>query len=205
MLTTAPAIVDVTTGAVVNNDYHALTTELALGFKDFISPDAPDIYPEELRADIDALNVIIYADFNLAVNLAALVTNQKDYEYYYDRIFACLDWLEERLSKQRYLMGDTITDSDIRIFPTLARFDLVFYQKYLVNKKRLVDYPNLWNYAKDLYSNPAFGGTTDFDSMRKRFYYVDHTPFEDLPRLVPKGPDDSIWLEPNDRAEKFGK
>jgi len=102
-------------------------------------------------------------------------------------------------------MGDTITDSDIRIFPTLARFDLVFYQKYLVNKKRLVDYPNLWNYAKDLYSNPAFGGTTDFDSMRKRFYYVDHTPFEDLPRLVPKGPDDSIWLEPNDRAEKFGK
>ncbi len=56
-----------------------------------------------------------------------------------------------------------------------------------------------------MYSNPAFGGTTDFDSMRKRFYYVDHTPFEDLPRLVPKGPDDSIWLEPNDRAEKFGK
>ena len=102
-------------------------------------------------------------------------------------------------------MGDTITDPDIRIFPTLARFDLVFYQKYLVNKKRLVDYPNLWNYAKDLYSNPAFGGTTDFDSMRKRFYYVDHTPFEDLPRLIPKGPDDSIWLEPNDRAEKFGK
>lgn len=202
---TVPAIVDVTTGAVVNNDYHALTTELALGFKDFISPDAPDIYPEELRADIDALNVIIYADFNLAVNLAALVTNQKDYEYYYDRIFARLDWLEERLSKQRYLMGDTITDPDIRIFPTLARFDLVFYQKYLVNKKRLVDYPNLWNYAKDLYSNPAFGGTTDFDSMRKRFYYVDHTPFEDLPRLIPKGPDDSIWLEPNDRAEKFGK
>ncbi len=202
---TVPAIVDVTTGAVVNNDYHALTTELALGFKDFISPDAPDIYPEELRADIDALNVIIYADFNLAVNLAALVTNQKDYEYYYDRIFARLDWLEERLSKQRYLMGDTITDPDIRIFPTLARFDLVFYQKYLVNKKRLVDYPNLWNYAKDLYSNPAFGGTTDFDSMRKRFYYVDHTPFEDLPRLIPKGPDDSIWLEPNNRAEKFGK
>ncbi len=78
-----------------------------------------DIYPEELRADIDALNVIIYADFNLAVNLAALVTNQKDYEYYYDRIFARLDWLEERLSKQRYLMGDTITDPDIRIFPTL--------------------------------------------------------------------------------------
>ena len=81
----------------------------------------------------------------------------------------------------------------------------MFYQKYYVNKKRLVDYPNLWNYAKDLYSNPAFGGNTDFDSMRKRFYYVDHTPYEDFPRIVPKGPDMSIWEEPNDRAEKFGK
>lgn len=88
---------------------------------------------------------------------------------------------------------------------TLARFDLVFYQKYYVNKKRLVDYPNLWNYAKDLYSHPAFGKNTDFDSMRKRFYYVDHTPFEYFPRIVPKGPDMSIWEEPNDRAAKFAK
>jgi putative glutathione S-transferase len=79
------------------------------------------------------------------------------------------------------------------------------YQKYMVNKKRLVDYPNLWNYAKDLYSNPAFGGTTDFDAIRKRYYFVDHTPFEDLPRIIPKGPDLSVWNEPNDRAEKFGK
>lgn len=201
---TVPAIVDVTTGAVVNNDYHVLTTELATAFKEYIDPSIPDIYPEELREDIDALNDVIYTDFNLAVNLAAMVTNQKDYEFWFDRIFRRLDWLEERLSKQRYLMGNTITDPDIRLYVTLCRFDLVFYQKYFVNKKRLVDYPNLWNYAKDLYSIPAFGGTTNFDSMRKRFYYVDHTPIEDLPRLVPKGPDDSIWLEPNDRAEKFG-
>lgn len=202
---TVPAIVDEKTGAVVNNDYHDLVIQLYKGFQDYISPDAPDIYPEGLRADIDALNIVIYADFNLAVNLAALVTSQKDYEYYVERVFRRLDWLEERLSKQRYLMGDTITEPDIRIFPTLARFDLVFYQKYYVNRKRLRDYPNLWNYAKDLYSHPAFGGTTDFDSMRKRFYVVDHTPFEDLPRLVPVGPDDADWKEPNDRAEKFAK
>lgn len=202
---TVPAIVDVKTGAVVNNDYHDLTTEIAVAWTKYISPDAPDIYPEDQRDDIDALNDIIYADVNLAVNLAALVTTQKDYEFYYDKVFNRLDWLEKRLSTRRYLMGDTITDPDIRLFVTLSRFDLVFYQKYFVNKKRLVDYPNLWNYAKDLYSNPAFGGNTDFDSMRKRFYYVDHTPFADFPRIVPKGPDMSIWEETNDRAAKFGK
>lgn len=202
---TVPAIVDVTTGAVVNNDYHDLTTEIAVAFKKYEAPTAPDIYPEELRDDIDALNQIIYADVNLAVNLAALVETQEEYEMYYDKIFNRLDWLEERLADRRYLMGDEITDPDIRLFVTLSRFDLVFYQKYFVNKKRLVDYPNLWNYAKDLYSNPAFGKNTDFDSMRKRFYYVDHTPYADLHRLVPKGPDMSIWEEPNDRAAKFGK
>ena len=202
---TVPAIIDTKTGAVVNNDFHVLTTELALGFKDFVSADAPDIYPEELRDDIDALNIIIYSDVNVAVNMAALVKKQEEYEFYYDTVFNRLDWLEERLSTRRYLMGDTITDPDVRLFPTLVRFDSVFYQKYMVNKKRLVDYPNLWNYAKDLYSNPAFGGTTDFDAIRKRYYFVDHTPFEDLPRIIPKGPDLSVWNEPNDRAEKFGK
>lgn len=202
---TVPAIVDITSGAVVNNDYHTLTTDLAVAWKAYITPGAPDIYPEALRDDIDALNEILYADVNLAVNMAALVETQEEYEEWYDKVFNRLDWLEERLSTRRFLMGDTITDSDIRLFCTLSRFDLVFYQKYLVNKKRLVDYPNLWNYAKDLYSNPAFKNNTDFDSMRKRFYYVDHTPFADLKRLVPKGPDMAIWEEPNDRAEKFAK
>lgn len=202
---TVPALVDVKTGKVVNNDYHVLDAELAIAFKDYIAKDAPDIYPEDLREDIDALNIILYADVNLAVNLAALVGTQEEYEFYYDKIFDRLDWLEERLSTRRYLMGDTITLPDIRLFVTLSRFDLVFYQKYFVNKKRLVDYPNLWNYAKDLYANPAFGNNTDFDSMRKRFYYVDHTPFADLKRIMPKGPEDSRWLEPNDRAAKFVK
>lgn len=125
--------------------------------------------------------------------------SQEQYEYYYDTVFNRLDWLEKRLSRQRYLLGGTITDPDIRLYVTLSRFDLVFYQKYFVNKKRLVDYPNLWNYTKDLYSIPAFQRNTDFDAMKKRFYYVDHTPFADFPRLVPKGPDLDIWTEPHDR------
>jgi putative glutathione S-transferase len=197
---TVPAIVDTLSGKVVNNDYHHLTTELETAWEKYIVPGAPDLYPEDRRADIDALNDIIYSDVNLAVNLAAMVESQEEYEHYYDVVFNRLDWLEERLSHQRYLMGHTITDPDVRLYVTLTRFDLVFYQKYFVNKKRLVDYPNLWNYAKDLYSIPAFGNNTDFDSMKKRFYYVDHTPFKDFPRLVPKGPDLSIWNEPNDRG-----
>lgn len=197
---TVPALVDIRSGKVVNNDYHHLTTELETSWKDYIIPVSPDLYPEEQRDDIDALNDIIYADVNLTVNLAAMAETQEEYESYYDTVFNRLDWLEERLSQQRFLMGDTITDPDIRLYVTLSRFDLVFYQKYFVNKKRLVDYPNLWNYAKDLYSIPAFKNNTDFDAMKKRFYYVDHTPFKDFPRLIPKGPDASLWEEPNNRG-----
>lgn len=202
---TVPALVDTKTKAVINNDFHDLTLQLYTGWKNYIDETAPDIYPEELRADIDALNVILYAEINTVPALASMSKSQEEYEFYYDMFFRRLDWLEERLATHRYLLGDTITDSDIRLYVSLARHDMVFYQKYYLNKKRLVDYPNLWNYAKDLYSNKAFGGTTDFNAMRKRFYYVDHTPFNDFPRLMPKGVDDTRWLEPNDRAAKFSK
>ncbi|MFT8693250.1 glutathione S-transferase C-terminal domain-containing protein [Liquorilactobacillus satsumensis] len=197
--TTVPALVEIETGKVVNNNYNTLNTELALAWKKYQSATAPDIYPVQLRADIDALNQIIYTDVNAAVNEAGLARSQADYEKYYERVFNRLDWLEQRLSKQRYLFGKQITDTDIRLFVTLVRFDTVFYQKYYVNKKRLVDYPNLWNYAKDLYTVPAFKNNTDFDAIKKRFYQVDHTPVSDLTRIIPKGPDLSIWEEPNDR------
>lgn len=197
--TTVPALVGIQTGEVVNNDYNVLINELALAWQKYQSKDAPDLYPKDLQEDIDVLNQILFADVNTAVNEAGQARSQADYEKYYNQVFDRLDWLEERLSHQRYLFGNQITDTDIRLYVTLARFDLVFYQKYYVNKKRLVDYPNLWNYTKDLYSIPAFGNNTDFDSMKKRFFQVDHTPFEDLPRIIPAGPDLAIWTSPNDR------
>lgn len=200
--TTVPALVDVKTGKVVNNNYNTLIDEFASAWKTFQAENAPDLYPKAIRADIDALNQIIYTDINTAVNEAGLARSQDDYEKYYNRVFNRLDWLEERLAHQRYLFGSAIVDTDIRLFVTLSRFDIVFYQKYYVNKKRLIDYPNLWNYAKDLYSNPAFKNNTDFDAIKKRFYQVDHTPQNDLTRIIPKGPDLSIWEEPNDR-QKF--
>ncbi|MFD1671292.1 glutathione S-transferase C-terminal domain-containing protein [Agrilactobacillus yilanensis] len=197
--TTVPALVDIKTGKVVNNNYNTLINELTLAWRDYQAKDAPDLYPEALRSDIDALNKILYADVNAAVNEAGLARSQADYEKYYNRVFDRLDWLEQRLSQQRYLFGNQITDSDIRLYVTLSRFDLVFYQKYYVNKKKLVEYPNLWNYTKDLYSIPAFKNNTDFESMKQRFYQVDHTPQSDLVRIIPAGPDLTIWEAPNDR------
>jgi putative glutathione S-transferase len=202
--TTVPALVDIQDGAVVNNNYNTLIDELSVAWKKYQKEGAPDLYPKDLRSDIDALNQIIYSDVNTAVNEAGLARSQNDYEKYYNRVFNRLDWLEERLSNQRYLFGSKITDTDIRLYVTLARFDIVFYQKYYVNKKRLIDYHNLWNYVKDLYSIPAFKNNTDFDAIKKRFYQVDHTPQEDLTRIIPKGPDLTIWEEPNDR-EKLRK
>ncbi|MFK8244052.1 glutathione S-transferase C-terminal domain-containing protein [Leuconostoc mesenteroides] len=202
--TTVPALVDTQTGKVVNNDYNNLIKEFALAWQEYVPETAPDLYPKNLRSDIDALSDIILMDINYAVNEAGHGRSQADYKKWYDKVFNRLDWLEERLANQRYLFGDQITLVDINLYVTLSRFDLVFYQKYFVNKKRLVDYPNLWNYAKDLYAIPAFGDNTNFESMRQRFYEVDHTPQEDLPRIIPLGPDDNIWEEANDRAEKFG-
>ncbi|MFT8318013.1 MAG: glutathione S-transferase C-terminal domain-containing protein [Sporolactobacillus sp.] len=201
---TVPALVDIKTGKVVNNDFHHLTLDLEVSWGKFKKAGAPDLYPKDLRSDIDALNQIILMDVNNAVNTAGLARSQEDYERTYDQIFNRLDWLEERLGKHRFLFGNHLTDTDIRLYVTLVRFDLVFYQKYYVNKKRLIDYPNLWNYTKDLYSFPSFKKNTDFDSMKKRFFQIDHTPLSDLPRIIPKGPDLTIWDEPNDR-DRFGK
>lgn len=200
---TVPAIVDIQTGKVVNNNYHHLINELDVAWTKYQPADAPDLYPEDLREDIDALDKILYGDLNLAISAAADAESQADYEKYYDQVFARLDWIEERLGKHRFLIGNKVTDPDIRLYVILIWFDIVDYQKLYLNKKRLIDYPNLWNYAKDLYSIPGFKNNTGFEDIKQRVYYVDHTPFKDFPRLVPKGPDLSVWEEPNDRAEKF--
>ena len=140
---------------------------------------------------------MIFNDVNNGVYKAGFATTQPAYEAAFDALFARLDWLEERLSGQRYLVGGGLTDADIRLFTTLARFDAVYHGHFKCNLRRLVDYPNLWAYARDLYQRPGFGDTVDFDHI-KRHYYMTHDQLNPS-RIVPKGPA-MDWLAPHDRA-----
>ncbi|WP_040952439.1 glutathione S-transferase family protein [Gorillibacterium massiliense] len=194
---TVPTVVDVTTRKVVNNDYFRLTNYLETAFKPFHREGALDLYPEVLRAEIDAFNDTLFHDVNNGVYKAGFARSQEAYEQAYDALFARLDQLEERLSTQRYLFGDKITDADVRLYVTLVRFDAAYYSVFRTNRNRIVDFPNLWNYAKDLYQTPGFGDTTDFDSIKRGYQLGNHAanPYQ----LLAKGPDLSIWNEPHDR------
>ena len=198
---TVPTIVDVKTGKVVNNDYHRLTNYWETVWKPFWKEGAPDLYPLELRTGIDALNEILFHEINNGVYKAGFAQSQAEYEKNYHLVFDRLDWLEEHLEDRRFLFGDRLTDSDVRLYVTLARFDIAYYFGFRLNKKRIRDYHNLWNYAKELYSIPAFRESTDFDAI-KRGYLLGAAKNPD--GILPEGPELDVWLEANDRAAKFG-
>ena len=153
-----------------------------------------------MRDEIDAVNAVVYEDVNNGVYRAGFATTQQAYEDAVEALFARLDWLEERLSRQRFLVGTQVTEADIRLFPTLVRFDAVYYGHFKCNLRRLVDYPNLWGYARDLYQRPGFGDTVNFDHI-KRHYYMTHDQINPT-RIVPRGPLVD-WLAPHDR-HRFG-
>lgn len=189
---TVPAVVDLTTGCVVNNDYHRLTNYWETVWKPFHKKDAPDLYPKALRGEIDALNLEIFERFNNGVYRAGFARGQEAYEAAFNDVFAELDALEERLSSGRtFLFGEALTDSDVRLYVTLARFDCAYYNAFRCNKRRIQDYPALWRYARRLYAIPAFGRNTDFDHI-KRHYHLCCDP-GNVHGLLPKGPDESVW------------
>jgi glutathionyl-hydroquinone reductase len=198
---TVPTVVDIKTGKVVNNDYFKLTYYWETAFKSFHKTGAPDLYPEKLRADIDALNDVIFHEVNNGVYKAGFARTQKAYEDAYHLIFNQLDKLEQRLSQSRYLFGDQITDSDIRLYVTLARFDVAYYCAFKTNRNRIIDYPNLWAYARDLYQIPAFGETTDFQAIKKGYFLGDsaHNPYD----ILPLGPDVNNWHTPHNRDKQI--
>lgn len=190
---TVPAVVDVKTGGVVNNDYCNLSYYWETVWAPFHKPEAPDLYPVDLRPEINALNEILFHEVNNAVYKAGSAETQAKYEKAYDLFFTRLDQFEERLSKQRYLLGERITDSDIRLYVILVRFDIAYHTVFKLNRNRLIDFPNLWNYAKDLYQTPGFGNTTDFDAI-KRGYHLG-SPENNPYQILAMGPDLSIWNE----------
>ncbi|MGI8434254.1 MAG: glutathione S-transferase family protein [Nocardioidaceae bacterium] len=198
---TVPALVDTTSGEVVTNDFAQITLDLSTQWRPHHREGAPDLYPEEERDEIDEVNKLVFRDVNNGVYRCGFAGSQESYERAYDRLFERLDWLSDRLTGQRYLVGDTITEADVRLFTTLARFDAVYHGHFKCNRQKLSEMPVLWAYARDLFQTPGFGDTTDFDHI-KRHYYVVHTDINPT-QIVPKGPETN-WLDPHGREELGG-
>jgi putative glutathione S-transferase len=200
---TVPAIVDIPTGQVVTNDFLKITLDFSTEWGAHHRPGAPDLYPEDRRDEIDEIAQIVFADVNNGVYRCGLAGTQDAYEKAYRRLFDRLDRLSDRLSRQRYLVGDTITEADVRLFPTLVRFDAVYHGHFKCNRHKLTEMPVLWAYARDLFQTPGFGDTVDFDHI-KRHYYEVHTDINPT-RIVPAGPDLGGWLTPHGREALGGR
>lgn len=204
---TVPAIVDIETGAVVTNDFAQMTLDFSTEWTAHHRAGAPELYPESLRADIDEVNKRVYTEINNGVYRCGFAGSQQAYEAAYDRLFAGLDWVSDRLAGQRYLSGDSITEADVRLFTTLVRFDPVYHGHFKCNRCKLSEMPVLWAYARDLFQTPGFGDTVDFDQI-KRHYYIVHADINPT-GIGPKGPDLDNWLTPHGRealgGNPFGK
>ena len=200
---TVPAIVDVPTGKVVTNDFPQITIDLSLEWKKYHREGAPDLYPERLRPEIDKINEYVYADVNNGVYRAGFARSQEAYEQAYHRLFDRLDRLSALLETRRYLAGDTITEADVRLFTTLARFDAVYHGHFKCNRRKLTEMPVLWAYARDLFQTPGFGDTIDFVHI-KRHYYIVHADINPT-GIVPAGPDTANWLTEHGRERLGGR
>ena len=199
---TVPAIVDIPSGAVVTNNFKQITVDLSTEWTAHHRAGAPELYPERLREEIDEVAELVYRDVNNGVYQAGFAGEQPAYEQAYHRLFDRLDWLSERLSGQRYLVGDTITEADVRLFTTLARFDAVYHGHFKCNRQKLTEMPVLWAYARDLFQTPGFGDTTDFAHIKSHYYEV-HTDVNPT-GIVPAGPDLSGWASQHGREELGG-
>lgn len=200
---TVPAMVEIATGKVVTNNFPQITLDFSSEWKEFQREGAPDLYPEHLREEIDTVNKRVFTEVNNGVYRCGFAGSQDAYDAAYDRLFTALDWLEERLTHQRFLVGDTITEADVRLFTTLARFDAVYHGHFKCNRTKLSEMPALWGYARDLFQTPGFGDTTDFVQIKKHYYIV----HEDInpTGIVPKGPDLSGWLTEHGRESLGGR
>ena len=198
---TVPAIVDIPSGAVVTNDFTHITLDFGSQWAQFHRDGSPDLYPQPWRAEIDRVNERVYSEVNNGVYGCGFAAGQEAYEAAYERLWGALDWLEEHLAARRYLVGDHLTEADIRLFTTLVRFDAVYHGHFKCNRHKLAEMPVLSAYLRDLFQTPGFGDTTDVVQI-KQHYYIVHTDINPT-KVVPLGPDLSALLAPHDR-ERLG-
>jgi glutathionyl-hydroquinone reductase len=180
---TVPTLWDKKTKRIVNNESSEIIRMFNSAFNG-ITGDTTDYYPPALRGEIDAINERIYSTVNNGVYRCGFARSQAAYEEAYDGLFSTLDWLEERLARQRYLVGGQITEADWRLFPTLVRFDVAYFSLFKCNKKRIADYPNLSNYMRELYQVPGVAAT-----VIPRYYVIGYYSITKLnpTGIIPKG------------------
>jgi putative glutathione S-transferase len=191
---TVPVLWDTHSGRIVNNESSDIIRMMA-GAESLGALGCGaelELYPQPLREEIDAINERVYDTVNNGVYRAGFARRQEAYERAFAALFDSLGWLEALLAERRYLLGERVTEADWRLFPTLARFDEVYNLHFRCNHRRLVDYPNLWRYARELYQWPGVAATVAMDQI-KRHYYTTHD--EPNPkRIIPVGPG-SDWSE----------
>ncbi len=194
-----PMLWDKQRETIVNNESAEIIRMFNSAF-DGLTGNGDDYYPEALRGEIDAINAFVYEHVNNGVYKCGFAITQDAYEEAFDALFSALDELEARLSHRRYLAGNRITEADWRLFPTLIRFDAVYYSHFKCNRNRITDMPNLWGYLRDLYRQPGIAETVNMAHIRQHYYYS-HESINPT-RIVPKGPDID-FTAPHGRAQ-FG-
>jgi putative glutathione S-transferase len=196
---TVPVLWDNKLGVIVNNESAEIIRMLNSEFA-ALTPEAQDYYPVALRSAIDEINAFVYENVNNGVYRCGFAGSQSAYEAAAHRLFGALDTLDERLSRTRYLVGDTLTEADWRLFTTLVRFDAVYHGHFKCNVRRIEDYPNLSGFLRDLFQVPGIAETVDLDHI-KRHYYMSHEHINPT-RIVPVGPT-LDFQRPHDRG-RFG-
>lgn len=171
---TVPILYDTERDMIVSNESSEIIRMFNTAFNDLTGND-DDYWPEDLRDGIEAVNERVYDTVNNGVYKAGFATTQDAYEAGVYPLFETLDWLEARLSDNRYLMGDRLTEADWRLFPTLVRFDSVYHLHFKCNRKRVVDYPNLWAYTRELYQVPGVAQTVNLDHIVRHYHYSHDT------------------------------
>jgi putative glutathione S-transferase len=195
---TVPVLFDKKTRTIVNNESSEIMRMFNSGFNPVARHPEVDLYPEALREEIDSINNLVYNAVNNGVYRAGFAITQDQYEEAVTELFRTLDLLELRLAGSRYLCGDRLTEADWRLFVTLIRFDLVYYSHFKCNVRRIIDYPHLWNYARELYRLPGIAGTVNFGQI-KSHYYRSH-PTLNPTCIVPVGPDLASLHTPHGRS-----
>ena len=199
---TVPAVVEIASGQVVTNDFPRITEDLAKEWGALHREGAPDLWPAALEDEMREVMQRVYTEVNNGVYRCGFAGSQRAHEKAYERLWAAMDWLEDRLSTRRYLMGEHITEADVRLFTTLVRFDPVYHSHFKCSRHKLTEMPHLWGYARDLFRTPGFGDTVDFEQI-KQHYFVVH---EDInpSRIVPVGPDLGNWVSAHGREALGG-